>query len=99
MGISVHTVYPPKHSYGPVWTVWASLSAPVILVHVLKGMGEVEFRPVSMMINKYTLSQPHHWSHSSETAEPITVKHDNIILHKLKDASSGNHIVVWKVQC
>ncbi len=25
------------------------------------------------MINKSPLSQSHHWSHSSETAEPITV--------------------------
>ncbi len=69
---------------GLLSTVGASPYAPATLVHVCaaryksaKGLSDVEYRSEGVVINKYTLSQSHHWSHSSETAEPITVKHDN----------------------
>ena len=65
------------------WTVWVSTCAPAILVHVCaavqcaKGLGESKYRSAGVVIIKYSLSQSHHCSHSSETAEPITVKCDD----------------------
>lgn len=46
--------------------------------HKVQGLGEGEYRSVSVVISKYSLSQSHHWSHSSEITEPITVKNDTI---------------------
>ncbi len=52
-----------------------------VSVHIpAKGLCEVKYRSEGVAMNKYTLSQSHHWSHSSETAVPITGK-----LNKWKD--------------
>lgn len=53
---------------------------PAILVHVCaaaqsaKGPGEVEYKLEPVVIDKYTLSQSHHLS---ETSEPIRVRYDD----------------------
>lgn len=44
------------------------------MVHMCKRVKVT--RSEGLVSNKYTLSQSHHWCHRSETAEPITVKHD-----------------------
>ena len=41
------------------------------------GLGEGEYRSQGAVIIKHSLSQPHHWSHRSETAAPVAVKCDN----------------------
>lgn len=44
-----------------------------VLVHMhAKGLCEVEYRAEAVVINKYTPSQSHHWSHHFEIAVPIT---------------------------
>lgn len=55
------------------WTVWASPSAPAILVLMskpaqnAKGQGRVEYRLQDVMMDKYTLGQSHHIQKGCET--------------------------------
>ncbi len=62
-----------------------------------KGPAEAEYGSEGVVINKYTLSQSHHWSRSPETAVPITVRHDNSDSTNEETTSPRNH-VVWSVQ-
>ena len=41
------------------------------------NVGEGGHRSAGVVISEYPVSQSHRWFHSSETAVPITVKHDN----------------------
>lgn len=44
---------------------------------VLKRLVEGEYKSEGVLINRHTVSQSHHWTRCSETAVPITGKHDN----------------------
>lgn len=77
-------------------------STPAILVHACaavqraKGPGKGEYISEGGVINEYT--QPHHWSHRSETGVPITMMHDDKSSTNEGSASPRNHLVVWMVQ-
>lgn len=71
--------------------------AMVTWVAVCDGLRGGEGAGVQETAAKYTcreekktqrVSQSHHWSHHSETAEPIAVRHDN------QEQLTGNHVVV-----
>lgn len=59
------------------------MSPSAILVRVgaavqsAKGLSEVEYKSEGVVINRYILSQSHHWSHGSKTSVLITGEHDN----------------------
>ncbi len=84
--------------------MWAS---PSILVHVCagsqsaKGLAKVEYRSEGVVIYKYTLSQSHHWSHHSETAVPITVTHEIVLLSGWCRAAQPEHTTpkIWGRWC
>lgn len=58
--------------------MWTSPGAP-ILAHVNAAAqcakGPAEGEQTGVVISEYCLTQSHHWSHSSETAVPITGQH------------------------
>lgn len=63
---------------GGFWAIaWTPPSTPAILVNLgavalqPKGLGEMEYGS-EVVINRCALNQSHYWSHSCETAEPIT---------------------------
>lgn len=65
--------------------------AMVTRVAVCNGLRGWEGAGVQETAAKYTCREEkksHHWSHHSETAEPIAVRHDN------QEQLTGNHVVV-----
>ncbi len=83
-------------------TVWMSPSTPAFLVHegaAAQSAHELgEYISEGVVINEYALSQSDHWSHCFETAEPITVMHDDNISTNEESPQEMMWLSGWMVQ-